>query len=437
MFDGGAEVTVLSRRVYDLMDPQPELRRTGDNRLSSAFGDEHPTLGEVTLHIQIPELAVTMDYDVLIADIDEDLLVDASLMHYADIDLHYGSHQMVRKGKVLRGVARARGDRKVRRLMLQKEWVIPPQSRTLVPGVAKGVDKRHPHDWMVEMCSTLPSRTSIVMARSVCEVQQAGGVIPVEVLNPSDEPVHLFKDLGLGLLYPVQSVTAHQLDVLTQKMRSIKPLKMDWRKGAVELPDELQKLADEAAHVLTPRELEYFRALLREYRDVFCLKGEPLGQTDVVEHEIVTEGRPIKSAYRRVPHGLRDEAVKEEERMKEMDVIEPSQSPWASPVVLVRKKDGTLRYCIDYRKLNEVTHKDSYPLPNIQDCLDSLDGAQYFSSMDLCSGYWQVAMSEDDKDKTAFYGAGGGLWQFKVMPFGLCNAPATFERLMERVLGTL
>ena len=87
VFDGGAEVSVLSRRVYNLMDPQPELRRTGDNRLSSAFGDEHPTLGEVTLHIQIAELAVTVDYDVLIADIDEDLLVDASLMHYADIDL--------------------------------------------------------------------------------------------------------------------------------------------------------------------------------------------------------------------------------------------------------------------------------------------------------------------------------------------------------------
>ena len=84
-----------------------------------------------------------------------------------------------------------------------------------------------------------------------------------------------------------------------------------------------------------------------------------------------------------------------------------------------------------------MTQKDSYPLPNVQDCLDSLDGAKFFSSMDLCSGYWQVKMSEDAKDKTSFYGAGGGLWRFTVMPFGLCNAPATFERLMERVLGQL
>ena len=84
-----------------------------------------------------------------------------------------------------------------------------------------------------------------------------------------------------------------------------------------------------------------------------------------------------------------------------------------------------------------MTVKDSYPLPNIQDCLDSLSGAKYFSSMDLSSGYWQVGLTEQAKDKTSFYGIGGGLWRFKMMPFGLCNAPATFDRLMERVLSQL
>jgi len=185
------------------------------------------------------------------------------------------------------------------------------------------------------------------------------------------------------------------------------------------------------------QDLGDFEQLLQEYQDVFSLQGEPLGQTDAVHHEVKTTGPPIKTRYRRVPMGLREEAVKEEERMKSLHVIEPSQSPWAAPVVLVRKKDGSLRYCIDYRELNEVTYKDSYPLPNIQDCLESLDGAKYFSSMDLNSGYWQIPLSEDAKEKTAFYGAGGGLWRFTVMPFGLCNAPATFERLMERVLGQL
>lgn len=102
-------------------------------------------------------------------------------------------------------------------------------------------------------------------------------------------------------------------------------------------------------------------------------------------------------------------------------------------MVLVRKKNGRIRFCVDYRKLNEVTKKDSYPLPRINDTLEALAGSKWFSSLDLRSGYWQVKLDPDDKEKTAF-STGAGLWHFTVMPFGLCNAPATIERLMEQVL---
>ena len=110
--------------------------------------------------------------------------------------------------------------------------------------------------------------------------------------------------------------------------------------------------------------------------------------------------------------------------MAEAGMIEPSNSPWAAPDLLVKKKDDTWRFCVDYRHLNDVTRKDSYPLPRIDDALDKVAGSQWFSSLDLRSGYWQVELAPDARPKTAFT-IGQGLWQFRVMPFGLCNAPAS------------
>jgi len=153
-----------------------------------------------------------------------------------------------------------------------------------------------------------------------------------------------------------------------------------------------------------------------------------------VEHKIIVkESSPIKQVPRRIPFRMREEVNGIIEDMRKQGVIEESQSPWVSPAVLVRKKDGTIRFCVDYRKLNAVTKKDSYPLPRIDDILDQLSGNSWFSTLDLKSGYWQVKINLKDKEKTAF-SVGNGLWQFTVMPFGLCNAPATFERLMEKVL---
>ena len=108
----------------------------------------------------------------------------------------------------------------------------------------------------------------------------------------------------------------------------------------------------------------------------------------------------------------------------------------SSPVQMVTKKDGRIRFCIDYRKLNGSTKKNSYPLPRINETIDSLGGNQWFCTLDLQSGYWQVGMKEEDQEKTAF-SSHVGLFQYNVMPFGLCNAPATFEAMMESLLSDM
>ena len=123
--------------------------------------------------------------------------------------------------------------------------------------------------------------------------------------------------------------------------------------------------------------------------------------------------------------------------MLDAGAIRPSNSPWCNAVVLVRKKDGSLRFCIDFRKLNALTVKDSHPLPRICETLDSLVGAAYYSTFDLTSGFWQVPMDEESKQYTAFTLGSMGLYECERMPFGLCNAPATFQRLMQNCLGEL
>ena len=120
----------------------------------------------------------------------------------------------------------------------------------------------------------------------------------------------------------------------------------------------------------------------------------------------------------------------------EQGIIEPAFSPWASNVVLVRKKDGSLRCCIDYRKLNAVTRKDAYPLPRCDSCLDAMSSAKWFSTFDLRSSYHQVVVDPQDRDKTTFI-CPRGMYRYKTMPFGLCNAGATFQRLMDVVMSGL
>ncbi|XP_053351273.1 uncharacterized protein LOC128520866 [Clarias gariepinus] len=145
---------------------------------------------------------------------------------------------------------------------------------------------------------------------------------------------------------------------------------------------------------------------------------------------------PVRLHPRRLPLAKRAIAEQTLREMADSGVIEPASGPWSSPVVLVRKKDESWRFCVDYRRLNEVTRKDSYPLPRIDDALEHVAGSAWFSSLDLRSGYWQVELAPEARPKTAF-SIGQGLWQFRRMPFGLCNAPATFERLMEKVLADI
>ena len=183
--------------------------------------------------------------------------------------------------------------------------------------------------------------------------------------------------------------------------------------------------------------INYITCLLPTEMCLLLVRKSDFGRTNHIQYTIETEGAsPVRQRSRRIAPAQCEETTKLLQDMLSKHIIQPSSSPWAFPKVLVRKKDGTLRFCVDYRKLNGLTQKDAYPLPRIDDALDTLAGSKWFTTLDLMSGYWQVEISNQDREKTAFC-TPDGLFEFNVMPFGLCNAPATFQRLMDAVLAGL
>ena len=187
-------------------------------------------------------------------------------------------------------------------------------------------------------------------------------------------------------------------------------------------------------------QVEKAHSLLKEYHDIFSLEKRDIGHTKAAKHKIVLKDPdtpPFKERFHRIPPLQLDEVRAHLKMMLDAGVIQPSNSPWCNAVVLVRKKDGSLHFCINFRKLNSLTVKDSHLLPHICETLESLAGATHYLTFDMNSGFWQVPMDEESKQYTAFTLGSMGLYECESMPFGLCNAPPTFQRLMLNCLGEL
>ena len=182
---------------------------------------------------------------------------------------------------------------------------------------------------------------------------------------------------------------------------------------------------------LNPDQQDQINALLHEFQDIMT---DLPGCTNLGKHDIkLTDKEPIKCRPYPLPHALREEVKNEVQKMINLDIVETSSSPYASPVVMVRKKDGSVRFCCDYRKLNQVTVADAEPIPDQEEIFSKLARDKYFSKIDLTKGYWQVPLTDEAKPLTAFI-TPDGLYQFKAMPFGLVNAPASFSRIMRDLL---
>ena len=291
------------------------------------------------------------------------------------------------------------------RVVAHDKVVMPAQSEMIIRGAVDDSANKltYETDMLVEANETFLKKDKALVGRSLV---QASKNVFVRVMNPSAETEIIYPGTIVAHVSPVQEV--------------VNPNSKIDEEG--ELRTDLINLLERTQEHLIPKQSSEVKRLLKEYEGLFAASDSDYGRTSVVKHNIATGyAHPIKQPLRRLPDVLAKEV---------------SSSPWSSPGLLVRKKNGTTRFCVYYRRLNAVIINDAYPLPRIDDSFDHLSGSCCFSTLDLCLGYWQVECEGSDRHKTAF-ATRSGLYEFRVMPFGLKGAPATFERLMETVLAGL
>ena len=296
------------------------------------------------------------------------------------------------------------------------------------------------------------TRYKINVAR-VTGIVSSTGTIKVIIMNPttSDVKIKPLRTLGeINIIHPSTisnpvatsidetfDITASQL-AYASKYGKVKFTKLREEEDEISNQDGISLQSDDIGFPSLSKEENYAaKELFKQYSNILVGDKDPPGVTNLAEFEILTgDSKPIKHAPYKYAKDKRDFIEQEIQELLKCGIITPSNSPWASPIVVVNKPGGGLRMCVDFRALNEITTKDVYPLPLIRDVLDNLKGCKIFSKIDLQKAFHQLPIKLEDQAKTAFI-TQKGLWEYKFMPFGLANAPSAFQRLMDAALGSL
>lgn len=424
LIDTGSPYSIMSNQMYDKIQPQETLQRKVDHtRLRAADGSVIETSGKLLMPLQIDRKAYNQVF--IIAKIQGiDGIIGMDFLYQFDGTINIKKQTLsTSKGKI---TLFQQNSNTCARIQIADTIVIPSNTEIFVKGKIEQPCIKNEAISIAEPTKFLANRGCFI-ARTLVNPKDED--IIMSILNLSDESVKVNQNSVIGVLQEVDQVHCPEQFTCKRKLSE---------SSTNHLPEHLNPLVQNASEKLKPDEKQELIKLISQYQDIFMEPQGKLGQTNITEHEIRTGSHtPIKIPPRRIPLFKRQLVDQELDKMLEQGTIEPSESPWSAPICLVKKKDGTCRFCIDFRKLNAVTLRDAYPLPRIDDTLDSLSGSMWFSTLDLASGYWQIRMSESSKHKTAFVVPHRGLFHFNVMPFGLTNAPASFQRLMEKVLVNL
>ena len=461
--DTGAEVTVLSERLYKSLpqDKRPTLQKAKRGLIVAEAGKKMTTCGTFDASFRLGEFE--FEWPVYVAPIGDDVLLGCDIIDEMDITVNTKRGIQVKDQWVECEIIRSHDN--VGPVRIARAVTVPALSEFVM---SASCDRNQDQQtFLFEGDET--AKENLLIARSLVSPQT--GRVPVKVINQSSSPVKLKKGVVLGKLHPVGSImpTHENYDISKHsdgisvcqlkshedrhdrkkqsnteaKINSINNSEIDGtnfsditgnetRQG-MKLPEHLKDLFKRSSENLEMEQKEKLASLLNTYQDSFAKTGSEYGKCSILKHKIDTaEAAPVRQPLRRTPQAFQGEEEKYIKEQLEAGVIQPSSSAWSSPIVMVRKKTGDVRVCIDYRKLNERTIKDAYPLPRIDMCLDCLASTKIFSTIDLQSAYMQLEVAKEDRHKTAFI-TKYGLFEYLVMPFGLCNAPSTFQRCVELI----
>lgn len=430
LIDTGSTLSIIHPQLFNSIQEErkPVLSKTSCN-LRMADGRTLKSLGAAILPIQTPVKVVY--HELVVADVDIPMIIGFDFLSKHKCVLNLGERTLQIDDSVIPCKTETSLN-SLFKISVKSDVEIPPLSECIVNGEVNG-GIPHKITGLIGPVGDSLFKKGCLVARAV--VNPTCKSLPVRVANFNSEPIKIFKNTIVGEcelinIESVNDINESPLQVPVTTIGNIFKIADQERT----LPEHLQSLFERSSVNLNQTQQDSVFNLLLKYQATFSKSKADIGRTNIVKHKIDTGDKPpFKMQPRRLPFAKREAASKEIKRLLEDGIIEPSNGPYASPIVVVTKPDKSTRLCIDYRRLNADTVKDSYPLPVITDSLNALGGSSWFSSMDLSSGYYQVEMDPKDKAKTAFT-SHEGLYQFKVMSFGLCNAVATFERLMENVL---
>ena len=391
LLDTGSDITIAGRDVADRCGWNLESRDMAPIKMAN---DEVIAIdGIATVELKLNGTSTTMDVYVtrdisgLILGIDWMTKQGPFTFDFPNDRVHFGEGQWLT-------LVKEEKSRMLRRCYVDRDTVLSPTGQTEVDVriTRKGIAEL-PYAGVLEP-ETISALPRVYAGRSLLPAKFSD--IKVPVLNTNGTSRVLERGTELGIVEPVESIDdgSAVTDVVSKEVTELE--------GELTEPEAevIEKMMANLPIELSAEQRAKVRALLVRHRGILSTGDHDIGKTDLVEHRIDTgDARPIRQPLRRQAFEHMKFIRDETDEMLRHGIIEPAASPWASNVVLVKKKDGTLRFCVDYRRLNAVTYKDSYPLPLIDNCLSALSGSSWYSTLDLRSGYYNIPIAEEDRDK--------------------------------------